>query len=824
MSFENPWVLLFLVAPLAWAAWESRRTDRRGSAALVGAAFALVVVACAEPVWELRESEVAVAVLTDASGSTPADQLEAQAELVDRIRAAADGSPVRLLQFNAGVRRGLAGEESGEASSTALGTDLETAVRSGLAALPADRVGRLALASDGMENVGSVERAAYQARERGVPIDVFPLSGRARPDLRIASASVPAQAFIGERFPIEIAVESPREAPAEISLEAEGRAIGTSNVTLRPGENLFRVRARLDQPGAALIRGRVAAVDLGEAVFSGVVRLAEPRALLLQRLAEGEEPHLADALQAARFEVTRAAAPPAGDLRESFDLVIVDNLEYEKWPDAQKRRFESYVSAGGGLLVVSGENNLYVERDDPSADPFNRALPATLAPPRTAEGAVVVLVLDKSSSMEGRKMELARQSAMGVVDNLRPVDRVGVLAFDNSFQWAVPVRENENPAAIKRLIGGIIADGGTQIAPALSEGYRVIQPQRAPYRHILLLTDGISEEGDSMRLAREAASQQITISTIGLGQDVNRAFLERVASNAKGRSYLVVDVNQLAEVVLRDVLEHTGTSVTEREVYPRVAREADVLDGVDFRQAGPLLGWVQYEAKPSAETLLEIEEEEVDPLFVRWQYGLGRSAVFASDAKNRWAANWIDAPLFDRLWANIARDLLPRAQTSTADVRFDPAAQQIVVSYQASPTAEEEPPTEVFVLGPEGFRAVAPLVRTGPDRYEARAGAAGTYGLFRIRPERATRDFPELAYLRENSELTAYGSNPELLATLAAATGGRVSPEPEALFASDGRSLLRRMELWPFALALALLLSLTEVVIRKGWFPWSRSA
>src|SRR5690606_17860192 len=114
-----------------------------------------------------------------------------------------------------------------------------------------------------------------------------------------------------------------------------------------------------------------------------------------------------------------------------------------------------------------------------------------------------------------------------------------------------------------------------------------------------------------------------------------------------------------------DVLEHTGTSVTEREVYPRVARQADILDGVDFRQAGPLLGWVQYESKPRAETLLEIDEEELDPLLVRWQFGLGRSAVFASDAKNRWATNWIGSPLYDRFWANIARDLLPRSQIST---------------------------------------------------------------------------------------------------------------------------------------------------------------
>ena len=77
-------------------------------------------------------------------------------------------------------------------------------------------------------------------------------------------------------------------------------------------------------------------------------------------------------------------------------------------------------------------------------DALDRTLPAKLAPPRSPEGTAVVLIIDKSSSMEGRKIELARLAAIGVVDNLRPIDLVGVLIFDNSFQWAVPMRRAED--------------------------------------------------------------------------------------------------------------------------------------------------------------------------------------------------------------------------------------------------------------------------------------------------------------------------------------------------------------------------------------------
>ena len=82
----------------------------------------------------------------------------------------------------------------------------------------------------------------------------------------------------------------------------------------------------------------------------------------------------------------------------------------------------------------------------------------------------MVLIIDKSSSMEGTKIELARLAAIGVVENLRPIDSVGVLIFDNSFQWAVPIRKADDRPAIKRLISGITPDGGTQIAPGAYRG------------------------------------------------------------------------------------------------------------------------------------------------------------------------------------------------------------------------------------------------------------------------------------------------------------------------------------------------------------------
>src|ERR1035438_7444884 len=81
-----------------------------------------------------------------------------------------------------------------------------------------------------------------------------------------------------------------------------------------------------------------------------------------------------------------------------------------------------------------------------------------------------------------------------------------------------------------------------------------------------------------------------------------------------------------------------------------------------------------------------------DPLLLRWQYGLGRAAVFTSDAKNRWAASWVAWPGFDKLWANIFRDLLPHAESSEVGAEFDRAANELVVDYHLGRNVPCGPP------------------------------------------------------------------------------------------------------------------------------------
>jgi hypothetical protein len=247
-----------------------------------------------------------------------------------------------------------------------------------------------------------------------------------------------------------------------------------------------------------------------------------------------------------------------------------------------------------------------------------------------------------------------------------------------------------------------------------------------------------------------------------------------------------------------------------------------VLEGVDMTAAPALDGYVRFEARPDADEILKMEK---DPLLVSWQYGLGRSAVFTSDAKNRWANSWLTWKDFDRFWTNVIRDLLPHAPPSEAAAEYDPATEELVVNYRiAAHVAEPEKAPDIFALGPGQFRKAAQVTRLAKNEYRARVKIGSAQGLFRVRPLEESRAFPEIGFYRSEPELNDFGVNDALLRQLSASTGGRYNPEPSQVFDSGGRANVATLRLWPGLLALAILLNLAELLARKWkglreWLP-----
>jgi Ca-activated chloride channel homolog len=796
---------------------------RRGRWLLKGLSAVCVAAALFEPELNVDESKVAVVALADTSASVADADLARESQMIRQMAEARGRNDLQVVPFASVTRPAELGEQGKDATlrrtagEAGRGTNLETAIREAAALVSEHRVPRVVLMSDGLENRGSVARAAWLARQSGIPVDTIALNGRPKPRLNLVAARLPGAVFAGEKFPIELEVESPEKARAAVELHAEGKTLVTSQIDLQPGSNLIRASTSLAVAGAFELGASVNAGTLGKLDFSQAITLRRPRLLYVSQDLVGMDQHLLGALAAAQFEITSANNLSEARL-EDFQIVILNNFDYTNLGYNRKSDLEKYVQQGGGLLIIGGERNVYVDRKNAEPDPLERALPANVAPPRSPEGTLVVLIVDKSSSMEGRKMELARLAAIGVIDNLRTIDSVGVLIFDNSHQWAVPVRRAEDRTLIKRLIAGITPDGGTQIAPALTEAYKRTVAAQGAFKHIVLLTDGISEEGDSMTVAREAAANRVTISTVGLGQDVNRGYLEKVAQFAKGKAYFLTDPSGLEQILLKDVQEHTGSTTVEKTLSPVVLRQVEILDGIPMASAPILKGYVRFIAKPAAESILALRASpsEEDPLLARWQYGLGRTAVFTSDAKSRWAEAWVGWPGFDRFWSNVVRDLLPHAQAGDAGLSYDAATGELGVEYRLARgvTAPATPPA-IFAMGPDGFQSAVEVKKVAEGLYRGRVHTGARQGLFRVRPLAESRLFPEAGLYRPEEETHNYGNNVELLKQLSTYTGGRHNPSPAQVFDAGGRSIPATLPLWPALLGLAVVLNLGELAWRK---------
>lgn len=823
MKFVAPVFALAALLPFVYLAITWKSVSRPSAPILKALSLGCILLALAQPEMRLPETRNAVLVLADTSNSLSGADLARSSALVTQMRRAQGRNWLQVVPFASQPRK-LAQSElrggvqfvhaSGQAGNS---TSLEAALSSAVFALPENQKARVALLTDGNENEGSSARSTLQLQRLGIPVDTFPIGEHNAANFELTSVSVPHHAYAGEQIPIDLTLRAPSASDARVELSAEGKSLGASAVSLKPGENSIRIHARVNFTGAAVLAGSVVAPGLGELPFREGINLEKARVLYLSQDPPGSETNLLAAFNEANFEVAREGALPQKELNR-YQLIVLNNLDLNTFPAPAKSQLADYVKEGGGLLLIGGERQVY--KEDAKMDALDRTLPAQLAPPKSPEGTCVALIIDKSSSMEGRKIELARLSAIGVVDHLRPIDTIGVLIFDNSFQWAVPVRRAEDKTLIKRLISGITPDGGTQIAPALSEAYRRTASSKTTFKHIVLLTDGISEEGDSLDLAREAVNHGITISTVGLGQDVNRSYLEKVAVTSGGKSYFLNDPAGLEQILLKDVKDYSGSTAVERPLTPLVAHEAEILNGITMPSAPPLKGYARYIAKPAADTVLQIDAERKDPLYVRWQYGLGRVGVFTSDAKSRWAEQWISWPGFDTFWINTARDLLSHSDRNQAAIRFDRTTNELTVSYHGEEHEGKAP--ELFAFGPGGFAKPVILKGDASGGYNGSVPIGSVRGLFRIRPAKESLQFPELGFYRGEDELLERGVNTSLLHRIAAFTGGRFNPPAASVFNADGRTLTTTFHFWPALLGAAVALTIAELVGRK-WPVLKRS-
>ncbi|MFO0836914.1 MAG: VWA domain-containing protein [Phycisphaerae bacterium] len=823
--------------------------------------IALLALALAGPERvRVTDDQTAVFVL-DHSASVPRDQQQAAFNFVKRaareIRPGKDR--VALMTFDGAptveqlASDGLRVDRLG-AGSKPYQTNLAGALRMAMALFPPDTARRVVLLSDGNENIGQALEDADAYAAAGVPIDVTPLRYEHQKEMLIERLTAPASAKLDETVNLGLIIRSQSPASARVLLYQNDQLVDLDPssaqagypVTLDAGHNRFTIPVPLRQPGAhrfrAVLEPERAADDAVAANNEGraftIVGSAE-RVLILT---EPDTDQVSTSAQSA--DVLERALRQAGiecDVRSvgevvldpaflaGCSLVILSNVSAFSLGEAQQQALASFVrDLGGGLIAIGGDRAFSMGGYQKT--PLEEVLPVETDRAKLKLLSLsMVIVIDRSGSMSGEKIEMAKKAAIGAVQLLSRLDRIGVIAFEGRPEWIVPLALCENKQAVLAKLAQIGPGGGTNMYPALEQAYSALAPLNTNLKHVIVLTDGQSEPGDFEGIARRFGNAGITVSTIAVGPDADRNLLTLIAQLSGGRMYATDNAQPLPQIFVRETVLASRSGLFERSFTPKLRGGDDpVLAGFTQADFAPLEGYVVTAVKPLAQApLTRPHEDGTDPILAHWQVGLGRSIAFTSGLWPRWGPQWVQWPGFSKLWAQCVRYAARSGQSSefqiTTQIEGEHAKLVLEASDQVSALSSVAFAGQLVT--PDFAARPLELRQTGPGRFEAtfRAPEPGTYvasiayqygnGVAaksgRIQTGLTVTYSPEYAAVTQNEVL---------LSELARRTGGRVLyPEhPEAVYEPWSiRPVEARLPVWEDLVRLALFAFLVDVAVRR---------
>jgi Ca-activated chloride channel family protein len=647
-------------------------------------------------------------------------------EFLDRALPAAGEHRVAFLSFAAKTEQVRAKREQAAkmAEKERQGTDIASALEVASAAIPPSYVPHIVLLSDGNQTKGDALKASLRA---AVPISTVPLSTRSEPEVQVSSVQVPAQVREGEPFYVEVVIDANHDDEGTIEVFRGDHKVVNESKKIKKGENRFRFRQSLTNERLSQFSVRIDGFSdrlQDNNMASGLVfSSGKPHVLLIESDPKLGKP-LAWALEQEGILVD--VRPPQGmpdslaDL-QNYELLMLSNVPATSLNQRQMQTVRTYVQdLGGGFIMLGGDQSF-------GLGGYYRTVIEDILPVRSdfekekeKPSLAMVLVIDKSGSMGGEKIELAKRAAAGAVELLGPKDKIGVIAFEGDTFWVCDVQPASNKGSVIDKISAIEAGGGTVMAPAMDAAYDALLNTTAKLKHVIILTDGISAPGDFEGIAQNMAQAKITVTTVGVGEDADKKLLEEIARIGNGRYYYTDDPSSVPQIFAKETVTASKSAINEQPFTPQVIRPTQVLSGIDLANAPFLLGYVTTRPKPTCEFILATEKG--DPLLAWWRHGLGMSAAFTSDAKSRWAAEWLSWPSYSKFWAQLVRNTMRKSEAKGVVVQVEQKERKATVTLDAVNAAGKylnQVDTELTVIDPQlGDRKLA-MAQTAPGRYVA---------------------------------------------------------------------------------------------------------
>jgi Mg-chelatase subunit ChlD len=790
--------------------------------------------------------------LIDSSDSiAPSARGQAEAFVQDALKTMRPDDQAAVVVFgeNALVERAPSAQASlGQLRSAPVvaRTNIQDALRLGLALLPADSQQRLVLLSDGGENAGHAQEAADLAAARGIPISYIDTSapGGAGPEALVAALDGPSNVRAGQRIELVATVESNLAQAARLRLYADKIVLEDRDVQLQAGANTFRLALTADGQGFQRYHVQIEPqLDFRKQnnEAAALVHIAGPPNVLLVEGQPGEGQNLKDALAAAQIsaKLVQPSNLPA-DLASlsDYDTVVLLNVPASALPAKSAAILPAYVrELGRGLVMVGGDHSFGI--GGYGATPIEQALPVYMDVRDRQErpDLALVFVIDKSGSMDAchcsgpnrqtarsfedgpRKVDIAKDAVVQATAVLREHDTIGLVAFDGRAHWVLPAElRGANSDHIRDAVAPIEPEGGSNVRAGLVAAQEALEHTEARIKHVILLTDGWSGGGDNIDVAQRMRAEGITLSVVGAGGGSDQN-LKTVADAGGGRYYPVQNMEDVPQIFVQETSTAVGNYLVEEQFTPSYSSSSPIMDQLE-QGLPPLYGYNGTTLKQSGTAVLAGADNA--PVLAQWQYGLGRAVAWTSDLKGKWAKQWINWPAFPRFAAQLIGWTLPTAANDSIATSVRSEGAQTIIDVKIK-DLDGQPgdglQMRANIVGANGLTVATALAQVAQGEYRGSVPSpiqgtyivqvAGSQDGHIVMQSAAGMVVPYSAEYRQGQR------NPDLLAALARQTGGTKLAQPADAFAHNLAAVLSAKEIALPLLLLALLLLPIDIGVRR---------
>ncbi|ALC91008.1 hypothetical protein AM500_15345 [Bacillus sp. FJAT-18017] len=804
---------------------QAKSLDRKVAGILRSIVFLLIIFALAVPQIILPAKTETIVFLADRSKSVQS----VEGNLLDWVDEAVSSKGLAKQFAVASFANGAQSEASMSTTKTIPErfnaevdrgeTDISAGLQFASSLLPGTEGGRIILLTDGNETVGKAEQAAQLLKNRGIELDYVVLERKVNGDTAITGLDVPPSLFVGEETPVTITLTSNVATTAAVRLSVNNKAVIQQTIEVKEGENAYTFTHKAEEPGLAVYKAELvnkqdAYIENNSLHAVSTVK-GTPRVLVVEGTPNGPLPDILKGSELLVEKTVPEKLPTALGGYLQYQSIIFENVPGHRVTENQMNLIEKAVREfGTGFVMTGGEDSFGL--GGYFKTPIEKLLPVDMDIKGKKEmpSLGLVIVIDRSGSMSGNKLSLAKEAAARSVELLREEDTLGFIAFDDRPWTIVETAPLSNKKKTVEKIRSISVGGGTNIYPALEKAYEELRDLKLQRKHIILLTDGQSAAaGDYASLIEEGKEKNITLSTVALGSDADRLLLDDLATMGSGRFYDVSDVSVIPSVLSRETVMTTRTYIEDNPFYPLIEPYPEW--SARFAAGVPQMN-AYIAATPKTRATVPILSQKEDPVLAEWQYGLGKTLAFTSDVTGKWSGDWARWEGWPAFLNQIVSASLPQYDSEPFSVSVAKEGGETLVTLKSAST--EVFPVEASLLSETGTSVDANMKLVAPGEYEL--SFPSKPGMYYLSLKQTGKKGEVQMYrtgfsVPYSNEFLLEGTNRNFLKELASIGGGKELTSAKDAFRPLKNLPKEKQPISEYLLLAAFLVLVLEIFIRR---------